>query len=155
MTKLVLGVIDLPYADASYAEVRARKPKVKPGGSLSTGDVAQILEDRYAVMQAFYDLHGEQIANELIDAIEGAIESVNMGAPLTIDPVGSATSKIEDMFKQMLANKELDGRLGVPTLAAQEGHSKRFKQPYKKRAPRPSFIDTGLYQASFKAWLED
>jgi len=24
-----------------------------------------------------------------------------------------------------------------------------------RRAPRPSFIDTGLYQASFKAWVTE
>jgi hypothetical protein len=29
-----------------------------------------------------------------------------------------------------------------------------MKQPLKKRKARPEFVDTGLYQASFRAWIE-
>lgn len=79
-----------------------------------------------------------------------------MGAPVSLDPFGSATSKIEDRFKQMLSTRELDslGFPGIPTAAAQRGVNHRFKHPYKKRAARPSFIDTGTFQASAKAWVE-
>lgn len=157
--KLHLGVLDLPYADnASYKETNVRKPKHKPkGGGISTFRVAEILERKYGVMGRFVELHGQMIADELANAYEGALESISMGAPVTLDAAGSATQQIEDQFKQMLSNKELDGMgvPGVPTQAALLGHSKRFKQPYKNRAPRPSFIDTGLYQGAFKAWVDD
>jgi hypothetical protein len=39
-------------------------------------------------------------------------------------------------------------------LAALHGVSHRFKHPYARRARRPSFIDTGLYQNSFAAWVD-
>jgi hypothetical protein len=42
---------------------------------------------------------------------------------------------------------------GVPTLAAQEGRSSRFKKG-KGKGPRKSFIDTGLYVGSFKSWVD-
>jgi len=159
MTKLVLGVIDLPYADAgSYKELRTKKPKHKQEGNKTTGDVAEILEDKYHVMEVFYESHVEQIGDYIVSGMEAALEAVMMGAPAgQIDAHGQATGNIDRMFKEFLANKEMEsmGIPGVPTLAAQEGHSKRFKQPYKKRKPRPSFIDTGLYQASFKSDVED
>ncbi len=37
----------------------------------------------------------------------------------------------------------------IPTLRAMMGISKRFKD--KKGPPRPSFIDTGTYQATMRA----
>jgi hypothetical protein len=152
---LHLGVIDLPYADPPAARRRRRRTK---GGTpnKTTGDIAEILEGRYHIMELFMQLHGEQVGNDFAESVSGAIESFIMGAPVSINPFGSATSKLEDRFKQMLSTKELDslGYPGIPTRAAQLGHSKRFRHPYQRRAPRPSFIDTGQYQASFKAWVE-
>ena len=80
-----------------------------------------------------------------------------MGAPLSLDPGAGATEKIQQRFREFLTNKEMDGLgiPGVPTQASIEGHSKRFKQPYKKRKSRPSFVDTGLYQAAMKVWTEE
>lgn len=151
MTKLVFGVIDLPYADAaSYREVGVRKPQAKATGSMTTGDVADILEAHYGVFQHFYDSHVQDIAEDLADSYEGAAESLMMGAPLdTIDPAAGATEKIRERFHDFLTNKEMDGMVpGVPTQASLAGQSHRFKRAYKKRAARPSFIDTGLYENS-------
>lgn len=157
MAILHLGVLDLPYADpASYKATKTRKPKTKPEGSMTTGDVADILEDKYHPMEVFFELHSEDIGEQYLESMQDALDNIHMGAPATLDLTGDATAFIEDRFKQFLTNKEMEslGIPGVPTKAALEGHSKRFKQPYKKRNPRPSFIDTGLYQASFKAWIE-
>src|SRR5579872_1341599 len=154
---LHLGVIDLPYAEPAPApkKIRAagRRPRphkdhAKKYGAMTTGDVAEILESKYHIMENFWQLHQADVAKDFEESMSGAFESLVMGGPITLDVHGSATSKIEDRFKQMLSNKELDslGYPGIPTAAAEAGVSHRFKRAYKKRASRPSFIDTGLFQ---------
>src|ERR1700743_475626 len=126
---LHLGVTELPY---NYGDK-----------SMTTGDVAEILEAKYEVMQQFYDHHQQQIADDLAEGMVGVLESTLMGAPPTLDPYGSGTSKGEQSFRDFLDRKEIEtyGIPGVPTQAALKGVSHRFKRPYKKRPPRPSFID--------------
>ena len=122
---------------------------------MTTGDVAEILEAKYHVMELFWELHQADIARDFEGSMLGSFESLVMGGPITLDLHGTATSKIEDRFKQMLSNKELDslGYPGIPTAAAEAGVSHRFKRAYKRRASRPSFVDTGLFMSSFKAWV--
>lgn len=152
---LKFGVLDVPYGDAkSYREVKRKKPK-SMNGSQTTGDVAEILEKKYNIMEFFWNLYGDKIGDALFDSVEGAAESVLMGAPATIDPYGSATAEIETLFRGMLTEQKMDGQPGVATEAAKEGVSHRFKHPYAKRPPRPSFIDTSLFEASFRAWVDD
>lgn len=162
--KLELGVIDLPYADPAPKPRKApRRPGRRPRkrrqdgdrGSKSTGDVAEILEAKYHIMEHFVQLHGGDISRALENSLQGALESILLGAPTTIDAFGTGTSQIEDDFKNMLSLKELEGigYPGIPTEAAKKGVSHRFKRPYVRRARRRSFIDTGLYQSSFKAWV--
>lgn len=166
MPILNLGVIDQPYMTPpgqmkapkhpARAAKKVRGRRGGGGGSLiTTGDVATILEEKYHILEHFMALHGQEVADDIAGSVKNAIESIFQGAPLTLDPFGGATSKIEDRMKQMLSLKELDaiGYPGIPTHAAQMGYSKRFKQPRKRRQPRPSFIDTGLMQASYKAWV--
>ena len=138
MMTLHLGVMDVPYAT----------------GGITTAGVAQILEDKYGVMDGFVFLYEPEIHDALDDSVAGAIESLMAGAPPDIDPFGSGTSKIEKLFRDYLDKEEtnLIGATGVPTAAALAGKSKRFKR--NSGPPRPSFIDTGLYQASFKAWVD-
>ena len=161
---LHFGVLDIPYVEqtppAKKAPLRRRprphKAHAKRYGSITTGDVAEILEAKYGVMQAFYDAHESDVLKDIENGLQGAIESFMMGAPPRLDPFGSGISQIEDRFKQFLSTGEAErvGIPGTPTEAAQRGVSHRFKHPYARRAPRPSFIDTGLYQASFKAWID-
>lgn len=153
---LHLGVIDVPYAEAPGPARAARRGRAARYRNVTTGDVAGWLEDRYGVVEAFWEKHGDAAVGELADALEGAIESFAMGAPASLQPFGSGLSKIEDRFKQFLSTKEIEsmGIPGVPTQAALRGVSHRFKRAYVRRPARPSFIDTGLYQASFKAWMD-
>jgi hypothetical protein len=66
------------------------------------------------------------------------------------------TDKIEAKFRQNLSSRKYDGVIpGVPTTAAQRGISHLQQRPYAKRSSRPSFVDTGMYQRSFRAWVED
>jgi hypothetical protein len=159
--KIHLGVIDIPYQKISSNKVpQAKKGKLnKPikvaTGEQSTGDVAQWLEKKYDVMQGFVDLHIKDIAQMMTDSVQGSIESLMQGGSPRSNPFGSATAKIEKMFKFQYLDKEeitQTGATGVPTQAALNGVNHRLKS---RRGPaRPSFIDTGLYQSSFKAWIE-
>ena len=147
--KLNLGVNDLPYQN----EPRGKKAKLAAGNQ-TTGDVAEILESRYGVMQHFYDKHQADIASDLESSVAGALESVLMGAPLERNAFGEAESAIQDRFQKFIESKEMDGQPGVPTKASLLGVSKRFKN--KKGSPgRPSFVDTGLYLSNFRSWIDE
>jgi hypothetical protein len=147
--KLHLGVIDQPYAQDS------------PDGSkkaVTTGEVAQWLENRYHIMEIFYQFHEQEIADKLAEGMGDALEAIMMGAPPSLQPTLEALSAEEAVFKLWLALGEIEklGIPGVPTLAAQNRESLRLKLKKKFRGPaRPSFIDTGLYESSFKMWMED
>jgi hypothetical protein len=67
------------------------------------------------------------------------------------------------MFVTYLDNEEIaeTGQAGVPTAAALAGvrtslkKKKELKNPRKRSlGRRPSFIDTGMYRDSFKAWVD-
>jgi len=140
--KLHLGAIEVPYA----AE-----------GSTTTGDVAQILEEKYGLFSIFYESHQQQIADDLAEGMAGTLESMISGRPVDPDHVFDAgTVKIEDAFHDFLLSGAVEsmGIPGVPTQAALERESSRFKSG-KADGPRPSFVDTGTLEAAFKAWIED
>jgi hypothetical protein len=129
----------------------------------TTGDVAEILEEKYHVMTVFFEYRKKQIARDLEKGLAGALESVLMGGPISGSAFGAACSQIEDRFKTDLAGRQFDARgiPGVPTAASggtsrrQGGINHRLAHPYKNSNPaRPSFIDTGLYSASFKVWVD-
>jgi hypothetical protein len=153
MTKLVLGVVDVAYSDGE--------------GAKTTGDVAGYLEDEYHIMRTFLEIYEDKIGDFLADAMVGEIESLAQGKPVTIfgkdistqlgDRVISGASvngKIEESFRDFLDSREWKQTSGQAVDAADQGVSHRKKQPYKKRDARPEFVDTGLYQASFRAWIE-
>jgi hypothetical protein len=138
MPVIHLGVSDIPYTD----------------GTQTTGDVAEILEDKYHVMQVFYEQHKEDVAADLESSLSGQLENMMAGSPPPNKPFGSAESAIEDRFRRFLSEAEMDklGYPGVPTAAALAGVSHRLK--IKKGSPRPSFIDTGLYESSMVCWVD-
>ncbi|MEJ0017531.1 MAG: hypothetical protein WDN25_13390 [Acetobacteraceae bacterium] len=170
MATLHLGTIDVPYSASSYSgptspkrvigqarRGKANTPHNAAPNTTTTGDVAEILEAKYHVMEVFYeDVGADAVAKAIEHSVADAIESLAMGAPADIDPHAGAMSEIETAFKLFLSQKEIEavGIPGVPTKAALLGVSHRFAHPHAKRAPRPSFIDTGLYQANFKAWVD-
>ena len=165
MPTIHLGVVDIIYSEPpSAGPKRVRKASKHPRphksqaakyGNMTTGDVAEILEAKYHIMEIFWTMHEAQIAADLEESLSGALETFLLGGPITATGFESALSKMEDSFKQMLAQGELDtiGYPGIPTAAALAGRSSRFKSGYtKNRMPRKSFIDTGLYSSSFKVW---
>lgn len=156
--KLVLGVLDVAYSDAS------------DNGATTTGDVAQLLEQRYAVMATFYESRKDKINDWLAGSVANAIETlVETGS--NVMPTFEAEQKIEAEFRAFLSANEMSHMVAALSPAelqyfmdstggfmgaANRGVSHRFKQPYSsKNKARPAFIDTGLYQASFRAWIEE
>jgi hypothetical protein len=168
--KLHFGFEDHPY-HARYGPsspltqaVKRRTPKVmtRPqqayGEGKTTVEVANELESRYHIVETFWEMEEDKFIEVLEDAFADDIEEVmQMGQiPKTGGISDKETDKIEARFRNYLTNKRFDGVIaGVPTLAAQRGVSHLKQHPYAKRGPRPSFIDTGMYMRSFRAWVED
>ena len=169
--KLNIGVIDYQYTEGEK--------------SISTGKVAEYLEDHYAVMTGFAVEHLDDIADDMAESYAGALESILMGGTVE-NPADQAMSKISAKAKLYLSSREAErvlapgtGRYPVPTRAALKGISSRSKSGYRgmtmseKKAlqarskelgigrmtfigkRRPSFIDTGMYQNSLIAWTEE
>lgn len=152
--KLHLGVVDMPYSASGPLKSRRKNKPVWNAGAMTTGGVARILEDKYAVMQNFAALHIQDIAESFAIGVAESLESLMQGAPASINTFGQAGSETAQMFRTYLDNSEIrqTGQGGVPTEAAQKGVNHRLKSG--KGSPRPDFIDTGLYQSSFKAWVD-
>jgi hypothetical protein len=156
---LVLGVHDMSYAAQFHTATGSRKKNVSKaqaayGKGQTTGDVAQILEAKYHIMRAFFESNSDEIAKSIESSMVGSVINMVNGQPGPVNPAAQALSDIESKFKAALSARAFDGLRGVPTQAAERGVSHRFKKPYARRAARPSFIDTGLYQSSFTAWTE-
>ena len=163
---LHLGVIDQPYANyqAPQKVPQAKKGKankpIKPksdAGTKSTGEVAEILEEKYGILETFAFARLPDIAKELENSIAGELENMLMGAPASGNPFQGAESAITTMMKQFIASQAIEhmGIEGVPTQAAIDGVNHRLKRPYVKANPRrPSFIDTSLYMDSMTCWFD-
>lgn len=162
MPTMHLGVTDIPYSwgqkkaggISAAKAMQAAKKGTGTGGGVTTYDVAVWLEKRYGVMEMFLDLRSKEIGAAIENGLAGAMETVMMGGPSQAGTAfASAGSEMEDLFKTALSSEAFNGlKSGIPTRAALRGVSHRFKRPYVKRPARPSFIDTGLYQSSFRVW---
>ena len=151
---LHLGVIDVPYVQAP-----SKRQRKRTGGTVTTGDVAGFLENRYNVMQIFFIENEAKIAGYLEESVRGTLENLLLGAPATNDPFGAATSEIDDRFKQFISQGEIEklGIAGVPTQAALDRRAgKKRSTRFKKKRPGTgvSFVDSGLYISSFRSWID-
>ena len=160
MAILALGVIDTAYVGGN-------------GDQETTGDVAEILEKEYGVMEVFFEAKKEKVLSFVNDILVHQIEALTQGAP---PPPGGKifVPEIESLFRDFVTTREIESITGQ-TEAARLGISHRFKNAQNKtvspqdvvagkggavksvavasRGSRPSFVDTGLYVASMKAWL--
>lgn len=167
---LHLGVIDQAYNNEGVPAPLKRATKRKPSPrmlqrafartngfaapAMTTAEVATILEGKYHLFEVFYELNQQRIADAFAESAAGALENVMLGALASLSLTADAEQEIERRFKDAISQKAFDGIIpGVPTLASLKGVNHRLKHPYAKANPsRPSFRDTGLLQASFKAW---
>jgi hypothetical protein len=119
----------------------------------TVGMVAEELEKKYGILEAFVTME----ENFIVDNFEKAyVNAIDTRAPADTwtavwDPI-----QLESKFRHAITGQKFDGIIkGVPTKAAQEGVSHLRADPYRKGATaRPSFMNTGLYMRSLKAWLE-
>lgn len=163
MPTLSIGVYEIPYENegepaparkvSKKGKVSQPKPKKGDSEPMTTVSVARILEDKYGVMAAFAEAHKDDITAHLIDSLNGALESLYMGAPVS-DPFAEGAQDVAADFKTFLGNAEIEsmGIDGVPTKAALDGRSLRRKG--KKGPRRQSFVDTHLYMNSSTAWVD-
>ena len=162
--KLQFGVDSLPYSlrYTQYSPLTMTQKKRRPktmtrpqqqyGMGKTTGIVAEELENKYGIMEAFYTMEEDYIVGEFEKAmVDGLAWGMNGGSwDYTWDP-----TPLESMFRRAITGRKFDGVLrGVPTRAASRGISHLRADPYKQSSARPSFMDTSLYMRSFKAWLE-
>jgi hypothetical protein len=137
MKLLHLGVLDIP----------------EPQGNTTFG-VGKILEDKYGLFSAFVENNDQFIADAIADDAAASLETFLLSGQLPDEMLPEASGKISQRMKEFLSLQEVEklGLPGVPTKAALQGRSIRFKQ---KRGPRrPSFIDSGVLEASLKAWID-
>jgi hypothetical protein len=154
--------LHLGVAEISYVAAPNPGQKKATASTVTTADVAQFLEEKYHPMETFANVHGQEMADALAQSMVGALENLELGAPLSQNVFGEAESKIEHMFKKFITMGEMDslGIPGVPTQAAKDRasgkkRSSRMKNKRRGGNAKPiSFYDTGLYESSMKAWIE-
>lgn len=163
---LNLGVIDIPYQShqapkkvAQAKKGKANKPvKAKSDAATkTTGDIAEILEEKYGVLDTFAFARLPDIAKAIEESIAGELETMMMGGRPSGNPFQGAESAITTMMKNFISSQEIEhmGIEGVPTQAAKDGVNHRLKHPYAKaNQRRPSFMDTTLYWQSLRAWFK-
>jgi hypothetical protein len=124
---------------------------------VTTGDVAEFLEARYGVMATFVKRHEHDIIADMENSVRGAVENVLVGAPINFELFNAGMQSIEGRFRRFIVEGEVEhvGIPGVPTQAALRGVNHRFKHPYRRRASRRSFLDTGTYVGAFRAWISE
>lgn len=166
--KLHLGVLDQPYSsDASPSKTRAQVRQSKRNDIRAafgaqeyhgtTGDVAEIIEEKYHVLEHFWEAHGQEAADALAEAMSDFLDDRAAGSGRNAPTFTAAESTIQAAFVKFIDSKEMDdlGYPGIPTAAAQRGVNHRMLHPFAKRGPRPSFRDTGLYESAMRAWFEE
>lgn len=155
--KLSLGFESYPYTTKSprTRKILGKGVRIQKGYGVGkrTTDVAKELEDRYNLTEIFWDKIENMVVGEIEVIYSDMLEEVMAGVAYPKKAETSElTEQIEDAFKTYL-DRETHG---IKTLAAQRGVSYLLPHPYARgNPPRPSFIDTGLYRQSFRAWVED
>lgn len=156
--KLNLGVLDVSYAGSSGSN-----------SAITTSEVAKILEDRYSVMETFYESRKDKIGEWLAESVGDAVDAVVFGDH--VEPFLDATQRIESAFRDFLSADEMSKMLAGLTESERDyflsstggfngaslrGINHRKKHPFsKKNKARPAFVDTGLYRSSFRSWVSE
>ena len=158
--KLGLGVIDVPEPE---------------GGS--TYSVGMDLEKRYGLFSMFYNFREKEISELIAKDAAIGLEMMLKGESVSIASVFAVSADtISDKMHDFITNQEVEkvaamyGERGIPTQAALDGTSYRFEKgvtakrwikgkrgggkAVKKRNPRPSFIYSGVFEASLKAEIK-
>ncbi|GGA00440.1 hypothetical protein [Dyella caseinilytica] len=137
---LNLGVVDVVYTDGD--------------GTTTTGDVAGYLESRYHIMRIFLEENEGFIHDCITNEVAGAIEIIAQGKRVPKLELRPAMSRIEERFRDALDSGELHRILPQ----SQQVSDATLKTSSRKKVmtqteSRQAFIDSGLFQNSFLAWV--
>ena len=144
--------ITFTFADAVY-----------PTGT-SVEKVAQILEHRYNVVQTFKTAESAFIKQTVQEAYIKKMRAAVKGKSDRFDMAQYIEARLDQRFRRFLSSGAIEsmGIPGVPTEASIErvggmltwAEARRKKKKINPLAS-PSFIDTGLYLASFRTKVHD
>jgi hypothetical protein len=156
-----LGFLNTPYTAKAIASpmagvrsVLAKKQSRGVTSTMTAVDVANILENKYGILDLFSKYYIDEIMQPITSSFNDTMLEVLTGEyKSTKEPIlqkmRPKAREIENLFREFLNNEEMNGRVGgVPTQAALTGKGRRT------RRPGPSFVDTGIYKASFRVWLD-
>ena len=144
MTQIHFGVVDV-----AYPQLRSKKGRFRKGKITSTGTIADILEAKYGIMEAFAEIRHVDISKAIAPAMEKYFQSVANGEKPNLRLFEQASNRVRVVFKQFLLEKEMDGLVdGVPTKASLTGKGRRSGRP------GASFVDSGLYSDHMRIWAE-
>lgn len=149
-----LGVTNKPYPYTTrLRHVMGRQRRLR--APKTTVEVMEILEAKYGVIDAFYTSKKPQIDRICLRYLKADLDHQMRGGDPSKNPLVGAMAEIEELFVKFLDKRQVEklGISGVPTQAALEGvQHKRGRKTFGNR--RPSFVDTGLYKDSFRAWVD-
>lgn len=140
MTTLQVGVLDGPHGKGKYAT--------------TVGELAEILEAKYALFSQFVDLEFDAIDAALAESLDKQIHAMMVGQPVPANPFHDVEAKLTAAFVRYIETEEIvkSGVPGIPTKAALEGRNSRLKG--RKGPRRTSFIDTSVLVKSLRVWVE-
>jgi hypothetical protein len=150
---LHMGFINTPYtAKTMAAPVKAAQTygaQQRRGftKTMTAEDVANILENKYNILEVFSQIHGEEIMELVHESFTDVIvkslsEWRKPASQRMVDYMKPKTREIEKMFKSFIRMDEMNGLPGMPTKSI-TGKGRRTHKA------GPAFIDTGIYLASF------
>ena len=155
---IVLGFLNVPYSyDTVWTPMKSAKAEAERSRARSfkktnsVQKVADHLEKKYHVLRMFTYLHGHEIAEDLRPLYARRMEvAMARGKWTEVHIPKTVAEKVERRFRKFLDQREMDGMMpGIPTEASKKGTS-NWRSSKKNNPGRPSFIDTGLYRASFR-----
>jgi hypothetical protein len=157
---LHMGFINTPYLQENLATPfraaeKEEKRKRKRGFSrtMTAEKLSKILESKYGIVETFSGVYEEEIKSLMHEGFREVAENIistRKAGETTVQMkklMNPYTKQIESMFRTFIDNEEMNGMVpGVPTKVSIKGRG--------RRRPGPSFIRTGIYKASFRAWVK-
>jgi hypothetical protein len=154
-TPYTAQTIARPVTSAKLEENRKRRRGFSK--TMTAEKVAKILNSKYNILELFYGMYEKEI-NDIISSNFGQVASNMLSAGRELNKVSKKNlqpgmQEIVGMFRSFIDNEEMNGRPGIPAQASLMGI--RHRRGHRIRhGSRPSFVDTGIYKASFRAWVD-
>jgi hypothetical protein len=165
---LHMGFINTPYIKETIArpmtsaKIESKRKRRRGFSKTMTAEkVANILEGKYGIVETFSAVYEEEISNIMTEGFaEIARNMLSSGRTSTTSSIKNlmkpSTNNIQSLFRSFLDQEEMNGMVeGVPTAAALGGKRSGRGSKTRKGIKRPSFINTGIYRASFRCWADN